>query len=278
MEELVNQTQAWLAANGREFALNIVTAVAIFLVGRWAAQGVRGVFAKGLRRARVEETLVGFGANIVYVLVLAFVLIAALGQLGVQTASFVAIVGAAGLAVGLALQGSLANFAAGVLIIMIRPFKAGDYVEAGGVGGTVDQIEIFQTRFITPDNKVIVVPNNAITSDSITNYSAMDTRRCDLVIGVHYDSDLAQVKSLLREIVESDERVLEEPEPVVVVGDLGASSVDFWVRPWCATSDYWPLKWDLQERIKNRLDSEGIVIPFPQMDVHLYREGADASA
>lgn len=278
MEELVQQTIDWAAGNGREFALNIITAIAIFIVGRWAAGLVRKVLAKGMRRAKVEETLIGFGTNIAYALILAFVVVAALGQLGVQTASFVAIIGAAGLAVGFALQGALGNFAAGVLIMIFRPFRAGDYVEAAGTAGTIDQIEIFQTRMTSPDNKVIIVPNAAITSGNITNYSAMDTRRCDLVIGVHYDSDLARTKAVLQEIVTGDERVLKEPEPVIVVGELADSSVNFLVRPWCNSADYWALRWDLLERIKNRLDEEGIVIPFPQMDVHLFKEGASQPA
>ncbi|HKJ95453.1 MAG TPA: mechanosensitive ion channel domain-containing protein [Gammaproteobacteria bacterium] len=272
MHDLINQSQLWLAANGREFLLNVVAAVVVFVVGRWAAKLVRRVVVSLMRRARVEETLIGFGANIAYALIMAFVVIAALGQLGVQTASFVAIVGAAGLAVGLALQGSLANFAAGVLIILFRPFRVGDYIEAAGTSGTVNEIEIFQTRFTSPDNKVIIVPNAAITAGTITNYSALDTRRVDMVIGVHYDSDLATTKALLTEIVTSDERVLDEPAPVIVVGALADSSVNFLVRPWCKSSDYWGLLWDLNERIKNRLEEEGIVIPFPQMDLHVFRE------
>jgi small conductance mechanosensitive channel len=278
MDELLQQTMTWAASNGREFALNLVAALAIFVIGRWAAGLARRVLTKAMRRARVEETLVGFGANIAYALILAFVVIAAVGQLGVQTASFVAIIAAAGLAVGFALQGSLSNFAAGVLIMILRPFRVGDYVEAAGTGGTIEQIDIFLTRMITPDNKVIIVPNASITSGNITNYSAMDTRRCDLVIGVHYDSDLAKTKALLQEIVTSDERVLKDPEPVVVVGELADSAINFWVRPWCSTGDFWPLRWDLLERIKNRLDAEGIVIPFPQMDVHLYKEAPPSPA
>jgi len=273
MEELLSQTLTWAAANGREFALNIIAAIAIFVIGKWAAGLFRRLIVRLMRRARVEETLIGFGSNIVYALILAFVVVAALGQLGIQTASFVAIIATAGLAVGLALQGSLSNFAAGVLIILFRPFRAGDYVEAAGTGGTVEHIEIFQTRLKSPDNKVIVVPNAAITGGTIVNYSAMETRRCDLVIGVHYNSDLARVKTILQEILAGDERVLKDPEPVIVVGELADSAVNFWVRPWCKTADFWPLRWDLLERIKNRLDEEGIVIPFPQMDVHLFKEG-----
>lgn len=272
MDELLQQTIEWAAGNGREFALNIITAIVIFIVGRWAAGLIRKLLARGMRRAKVEETLIGFGTNIAYALILAFVVVAALGQLGVQTASFVAIIGAAGLAVGFALQGALGNFAAGVLLMIFRPFRAGDYVEAGGTAGTIEQIEIFQTRLMTPDNKLVVVPNGAITSGNIINHSAMDTRRCDLVIGVHYDADLARTKAILEEIVNSDDRVLEEPAPVIVVGELADSSVNFWVRPWCKTADLWPLRWDLLERIKNRLDQEGIVIPFPQMDVHFHKE------
>lgn len=275
MEDLVAQTQAWLALNGRELLLNIVTAVVIFYIGRWAAGMVRGFAGRVMRRARVEETLIGFGSNIVYALVMAFVIIAALGQLGMQTATFVAVVGAAGLAVGLALQGALANFAAGVLIIMQRPFRVGDYVEAAGIDGTVEEIEIFQTRFRTADNRIIVVPNGAVTSGAITNYSALATRRCDLVVGVHYDSDLAEVRRLIRELVEADERVLDEPAPVIVVGELADNAINILVRPWVNSADYWPLRWDLLERIKTRLESEGVVIAYPQMEIHLRREAAE---
>ncbi|WP_440997793.1 mechanosensitive ion channel family protein [Arhodomonas sp. SL1] len=272
MQRLYADGQAWLLTNGADFLLNLVGAIVIFYVGKWAAKGLKGLASRLMRRAKVDDTLVSFAANIIYALILAFVIIAALGQLGLQTASLIAILGAAGLAIGLALQGSLANFAAGVLMILFRPFRVGDYVEAAGISGTVEEIEIFQTRLTTPDNKVIIVPNASITGGAIVNYSAKDTRRVDMVVGVHYETDLARARQLLMDILTADERVLKEPEPVVVVGDLGASSVDFWVRPWCRASDYWPLKWDLMETIKARLESEGIAIAFPQLDVHVVRE------
>ncbi|WP_163139267.1 mechanosensitive ion channel family protein [Arhodomonas sp. KWT] len=272
MQQLYEQGYAWLVTNGADFLLNLVGAVVIFYIGKWAARGLKGVSRRLMQRARLDDTLVSFAANIIYALILAFVIIAALGQLGIQTASLIAILGAAGLAVGLALQGSLSNFAAGVLMILFRPFRVGDYVEAAGTSGTVDEIEIFQTRLRTPDNKVVIVPNASVTGGTIVNYSAMDTRRVDMVIGVHYDTDLSRARNLLMEIITADERVLADPAPVVVVGDLGASTVDFWVRPWCKATDYWPLKWDMLETIKTRLEAEGITIAFPQLDVHLFRE------
>ena len=200
------------------------------------------------------------------------VIVAALGQLGVQTTSFAAAIAAAGLAIGLALQGSLSNFAAGFLIIFFRPFKAGDYVEIAGVGGMVEEISIFTTRLVTPDNREITIPNNNITTDTIVNYSAKNKRRIDLVIGVSYSADLPKTQKLLMGILENHKDVLKDPAPIVEVNELGASSVDFVVRPWVKTDVYWPTRWDLMKTIKIELDRAGIGIPFPQRDVHLFIE------
>lgn len=224
-----------------------------------------------IEKRGADPMLASFVGSIVHILAVAFVVIAALGQLGIQTTSLVAIIGAAGLAVGLALQGSLANFASGVMIIAFRPFKVGDFVEAGGAVGVIEGIQIFSTQLKTGDNKTIIVPNAAITGGSITNYSTKDTRRVDLVFGIGYDDDIKKAKSLLEDIVNSDERVLKDPAPVIAVSELADSSVNFIVRPWVNSADYWGVYWDLTETVKLRFDAEGISIPFPQQDVHMHQ-------
>ena len=252
------------------YGLKIVAAVVIFIVGRWVAKALRRVAVRMMTKANVEETLISFVGNLTYIALLVFVIIAALNQLGVQTTSFIAIIGAAGLAIGLALQGSLANFAAGVLMIIFRPFKVGDYIEAAGVAGVVEEIEIFTTQLRTPDNKTIIIPNASVTGGSITNYSAKDTRRVDMVIGVGYGDDLKKVREVLEEVLAKDDRVLDDPAPTIGVMELGDNSVNFAVRPWVKTADYWGAYFDLTETVKRRFDQEGISIPFPQRDVHLY--------
>ena len=227
---------------------------------------VKKMMAKG----NVDETLISFVGNLTYIALLAFVIIAALNQLGIQTTSFIAVIGAAGLAIGLALQGSLANFAAGVLMIIFRPFKAGDYIEGAGVAGTVEQVQIFATQLKTPDNKTIIVPNAKMMGDNITNYSAKDTRRVDMVIGVGYGDDLKKVREVLEDILAKDDRILEDPAPTIGVLELGDNSVNFAVRPWVKTEDYWGAYFDFTETVKRRFDEEGISIPYPQRDVHLY--------
>jgi small conductance mechanosensitive channel len=210
------------------------------------------------------------------VTLLIFVIIAALAQVGIQTTSLIAVLGAASLAIGLALQGSLANFAAGVLLIIFRPFKVGDYVECAGTAGAVDEMQIFTTQLKSPDNKKIIIPNAKLLGDVITNYSAQETRRVDLVIGVSYSDDLQKVEKVLTDILSQDERVLKDPAPTIAVLELADSSVNFAVRPWVKTGDYWNVYFALTKNIKMRLDAEGIAIPFPQRDVHLYqqKEGA----
>ncbi len=252
------------------YGLKIIAAILIFIIGRWLAKMIKNLIVKVMKKGEVDATLTSFVGHLTYVALLTLVVIAALNQIGVQTTSFVAIIGAAGLAVGLALQGSLSNFAAGVLMILFRPFKVGDYIEAGGTAGTVEEIQIFSTILTTPDNKVIIVPNAKITGDNIVNYSAKDTRRMDLVFGVGYGDDLQKVKDILQDILQNDPRVLKIPQPMVGVLELADSSVNFAVRPWVKSSDYWPLFFDLKETIKKRFDAEGISIPFPQQDVHLY--------
>jgi small conductance mechanosensitive channel len=256
---------------GAEFGLKLVTALIIFIIGRWVARRLAGLVEKGMTKAGTDSTLTGFLRNIVYIGLLTFVILAAIAQLGVQTTSFIAVLGAAGFAVGLALQGSLANFAAGVLIIIFRPFKSGDFVEAGGVAGVVENIQIFTTTMRTGDNKTIIIPNGQITSGTIVNYSTKDTRRVDMVIGVGYGDDLDKVRRVLEEILKEDERVLEDPAPTIGVLELADSSVNFAVRPWVKSADYWPVYFALHEKVKKRFDKEGISIPFPQQDVHLHQ-------
>lgn len=254
-----------------DFGLRLFAALAIFIIGRWVARWLSRLLEKGMQKAGTDHTLIVFLRNIVYVGLLIFVIIAAVGQLGVQTTSFLAVLGAAGLAVGLALQGSLANLAAGVLIIIFRPFKLGDFIEAGGIAGTVKAISIFTTTLHTPDNKVIIVPNAQVNSGTITNYSANDTRRVDLVIGVSYGDDLDKVRSVIQQVLAADERVLKDPAPQIAVMALADSSVNFTVRPWAKSADYWGLYFDLQEQIKKNFDKEGISIPFPQQDVYVHQ-------
>ncbi len=272
VREIYEQVEAFVLDVGLEFGLNLVTAIAIFVIGRWVAKAMSRGLRRVLQSQQVDKILESFVSNIVYWLLMAFVIIAAITKLGVQTASFIAVVGAAGLAIGLAMQGALSNFAAGVLIVMFRHYKVGDYIDAGGVGGSVLAVHILTTTLKTPDNKTIIIPNSQIMDGIITNYSANDTRRVDLVIGVGYDDDLDKVRSVLKDILDKDERVLPEPAPVIVVGELADSSVNFNVRPWVKTSDYWGLYWDTLETVKKRFDEEGISIPFPQRDVHVYNE------
>jgi small conductance mechanosensitive channel len=259
------------------WGIRIALALVIFYVGRGVvALVVRGV-EKVLTRQKVDETLVSFMTSILRWLLLLFVVIAALSQLGIDTTSLIALLGAAGLAVGLALQGSLANFAAGVLIIIFRPFTRGDFIDAGGAMGTVDKISIFTTILTTPDNKEVIVPNGGIIGGVITNFSARPTRRVDMVFGIAYDDDLRKARQLLEEIIAADDRVLAEPAPVITVGELADSSVNFLVRPWVNAADYWAVLWDTTETVKLRFDEAGITIPFPQREVHVRQPGPTAS-
>lgn len=252
------------------YGIKIITAIIIFVVGRWVAKLLTNVLKKVMRKGKTDETLISFIGHFTYILLITIVVIAALNQLGIQTTSFIAIIGAAGLAVALALQGSLANFAAGVLMIVFRPFKVGDYIEAAGTAGTVSEITIFTTKLTTPDNRIVITPNSKIIGDNITNYSAKDQRRIDFVFGVSYSDNLQKVKDVLKSVLEAESRVLKDPAPMIGVLELSDSSVNFAVRPWVKTGDYWPTFFDLKEAIKKRFDEEGISIPFPQHDVHLY--------
>lgn len=254
------------------YGLKILAAIAILIFGRIIAGIAKSVILKASKRTKTDETISTFIANISYFAFLAFFVIAALGQLGIETTSFIAILGAAGLAIALAFQGSLSNFAAGFLIILFHPFKAGDYIKGGGVSGTVKEIQIFSTVLMTPDNKKIIIPNSKLTSDNIINYSTEATRRIDLTVGISYSDDLEKAKNVLRDILSHYTEVLDEPAPLIAVSNLGESSVDIVVRPWVNTSDYWNVYFRLTEEIKNRFDKEGISIPFPQRDLHVFNK------
>ncbi|ENM3904499.1 small-conductance mechanosensitive channel MscS [Vibrio cholerae] len=270
--ESFNEMNTWLITNSDlliQYGVNVISAILILFVGNIVVKAVAGSVAKVLRSKEMDKAVVEFIHGLVRYTLFIIVLIAALSRIGVQTASVVAVLGAAGLAVGLALQGSLSNFAAGVLIVAFRPFKAGDYVEIAGVAGSVDSILIFQTVLKTPDNKMVVVPNSAVIGGAITNYSRHETRRVDMVIGVSYKSDLQKTKRVLRETLEKDPRILKDPDMTIGVLTLADSSINFVVRPWCKTSDYWAVYFDSMQAIKEALDANGIEIPFPQMDVHL---------
>ena len=252
------------------YGLKIIAAVIVFIVGRWIAKLLKNVAQKVMTKKNVDPTIVSFVVNLIYIALLTFVILAALGQLGIQTTSFIAVIGAAGLAIGLALQGSLANFAAGFLMIIFRPFKVGDFIEGAGVMGTVEEIQVFTTLLKTPDNKVIIIPNAKLTADNITNFSAKDTRRVDLVCGIGYSDDIDKAKKVIADVLAEDERILKDPPPTIGVVELADSSVNFAVRPWVKTAEYWNVYFDTTEQIKKRFDTEGISIPFPQRDVHIY--------
>lgn len=268
-----NINQYWLITQEVviEFGLNLLAAIVIFLVGRWAAKLVGGFVKRFMARKSVDVMLVNFVATLVYYSLLAFVIVAALNRLGIQTASFIAVLGAAGLAIGLALQGSLSNFAAGVLMVFFRPFSTGDFIEGGGAMGTVQEITLFTTTLLSPDNKVIIIPNAKLNGDNITNFNVLGQRRMDLVFGVSYDADISQVKQILAEEVQKEHRFLSEPAPTIGLLELADSSVNFAVRPWVKADDYWNVYFEFQENVKKRLDAEGIGIPFPQRDVHIFQ-------
>ena len=250
------------------WGINIAMALAIFIIGKIIVNTLTKILRSVLGKSKMDQILINFVTSIFKTVLLLFVVIAALDQLGVDTTSLIALLGAAGLAVGLALQSSLQNFAAGVMLIVFRPFKAGDFVEVAGTSGVVETIGIFSSTLRTGDNREIIIPTGAIYGGTITNFSARETRRVDMVFGIGYDDDIKKAKDLLEKIVTSDERVLKDPAPVIAVGELADSSVNFVVRPWVKTSDYWAVLWDLNETVKLEFDKAGISIPYPQMDIH----------
>ncbi len=279
MEELWSKIAEYLATNGMDLLKAIVLATVIFLIGRWVAKLITKLVDKAMEKTRIEDTLRVFVKNLVYTVLLVFVVIAALSKLIGKDASaqFVAVVGAAGLAIGFALQGSLSNFAAGVLVIIFKPYKVGDYVEIAGSAGLVKEIQIFTTILHSPDNVKIIVPNAQATGGSIMNYTATGTRRVDLVIGVSYEDNLKTAREIIEKVLAADSRILPEPATTVAVSELGDSSVNFVVRPWVNVSDYWAVRFDLMEKIKLALEEGGCSIPFPQRDIHIKSQPAAAA-
>jgi small conductance mechanosensitive channel len=263
-----SELMPWLT----DSVINLVVGLVVFFVGKFIASKVSRWCENRMLKASVDQAVAGFASSILYALMFAGVALMALGQIGVETTSFIAILGAAGLAVGLALQGSLSNFASGVLIILLRPFRSGDFIDAGGQMGTVNRIELFHTHLKTPDNRVIIVPNSSVMNGSIVNFSRESTRRLDLVIGISYDADIRLAKQIMEEIVNADERVLKDPKCLIAVSELADSSVNFFLRPWVASGDYWTVRADLLEKIKYTFDERGVGIPYPQMDVHVHKQ------
>jgi len=257
------------------YGIKIIGAIAIIVIGRIIVGILTKIVRRFMTKADVDETLTKFVVSLARIGLMVFVFIAALGTLGIETASFAALIAAAGLAIGFALQGSLSNFAAGVMLIIFRPFRAGDYVEAGGAAGTIESVNIFSTIMKSPDNKKLIIPNSKITGDSIINYSAKETRRVDMVFGIGYDDDIRKAKATLVQILASDDRILKDPAPTVAVLELADSSVNFVVRPWVKTGDSWGVLFDITEKVKLTFDEQGISIPFPQQDVHMYQKASN---
>ena len=260
------------------YGIRVIAAIAIFVVGRWVAKAVRSLVQRMMRKANLDQTLRRFVGNLTYIALLIFIVIAALSQLGIQTTSFIAVLGAAGLAIGLALQGSLANFAAGFLMIVFRPIRVGDYIEGAGVAGTVEEIQIFTTTLVTPDNKTVIIPNASLTSDNIVNWTLKGTRRVDLVMGIGYDDDIDKAKQIMADVLAKNELILKDPAPQIAMIELADSSVNFVVRPWVKASDYWSGYMSVTEQIKKAFDANGISIPYPQRDVHVYQHSAQGES
>ena len=271
IDKIIETLTYWATA----YSIKLIAAILIFIIGKWLAGKISRLITKLLEKNNIDATLVNFLESIIYYTFLIVVIIATAGQLGINTTSIITIVGAAGLAIGLALKDSLSNFASGVMLILFRPFRVGDFVTAGGVSGTVVSIALFNTTLNTPDNQRVIVPNSGITSSVITNVTANDTRRVDLVIGIGYDDDIKKAKEVLKRIIQEEDRILDTPKAKIAVSELADSSVNFVVRPWVKTSDFWDVYFDLTEKIKITFDEEGISIPYPQQDVHLYKKLAD---
>jgi small conductance mechanosensitive channel len=281
-QEVTEQAAEYVEA-AKQLALThgprVLAAIAILVIGWFVARFATGLVRKGMARANVDATLSKFISSLTYMLLMIFVVMAAISKLGVETASFIAVLGAAGFAVGFALQGSLSNFAAGVMILIFRPFKAGNFIEAGGTTGVVQEVGIFHTILTTPDNKKVIVANSSITGGNITNFSAMETRRVDMQFGIGYGDDIKKAKEILQRLMAADARVLKDPACTIAVSELGDSSVNLVCRPWVKSADYWAVFFDTHEKVKLTFDAEGISIPFPQRDVHFPRaNGGEAAA
>ncbi|VUD69095.1 Small-conductance mechanosensitive channel [Thalassocella blandensis] len=271
VEEGLNKILQQAPEFAMTYGVKLIVAIAIFVIGKWIATLITKYLLKMMVSRNVDLTISKFTCNILYYAMVTVIVIAALGQIGVQTASFVAVVGAAGLAIGFALQGSLSNFAAGVMLILFKPFRAGDFVEAGGTSGTVHEITIFTTVLKTPDNKTVIVSNSDVLGNNITNYSTEANRRVDFTVGVSYDASIDAVKTELQAIAEEESRRLEDKDVTIAVAELADSSVNFVLRLWVKKEDYWGVFFDTNEKIKKRFDEKGIGIPYPQMDVHVVK-------
>ncbi len=268
MEETIKEIQSIISAYG----LTVLGAIATLIIGVWISKWLAKISGKLLNKRNVDPTLSKFVISLVKITLITFVIISAISQVGIETTSFVALIGAAGLAIGFALQGSLSNFASGVMLIIFKPIKVGDYIEGGGAAGSVELIGIFVTTLVTPDNKVIYIPNSTLTGSNITNYSAKDTRRVDMVFGIGYGDDIDKAKDVIKSIIDNDSRILKDPAPLIVVSELADSSVNFNVRPWVNRADYWGVYSDVTEQIKKKFDEQNISIPFPQRDIHMYQD------
>ena len=267
MESILPQLKEFAAIYG----IKVIAAIAILIIGLWASKILKELISKVLAKREIDSTIVSFSTNIVYTLLVTFVIIATLSQVGIETTSFIAVIGAAGLAVGLAFQGALSNFAAGFLLIIFRPFKAGDFIDAAGSMGTVEEIQILYTKLKTIDNIKLIVPNSKLMGDTIKNYSANETRRAEWIFGIGYGDDIKKARSVIKNIIESDERILTDPVPQILVKELADSSVNFAVRAFINLPDYWNVYFDTIEKVKNAFDENKISIPFPQRDVHTYQ-------
>ncbi len=260
-----------------DWGLKVLGALVVLIVGRMIAKSIRKGVTKALERGKMDPTLIPFMSSLTYYLVMAFVLIAVLGMVGIQTASMIALLGAAGLAVGLALQGTMANFASGVMLLIFRPFQKGDFIEAAGVAGSVDTVGIFTTTLNTPDNVRIVLPNGTVWGQTIKNYATNATRRVDMVMGISYDDDIGAAIDTINKVLGNEPRLLQDPAPTVAVAELADSSVNIVVRPWCKKEDYWGVKFDLTRALKEQIEAGGCSIPYPQTDVHLHKVPENAA-
>ena len=277
MDTLLNSDVDYLNQYIIPWGVHLFLALVIFVIGRWIAKGISSLIKRLMRKAEIDEILTSFIGNILYFALLLVVIIAALDQLGINTASILTIFATAGLAVGLALKDSLSSFAAGVMLVIFKPFRAGDFIEAAGITGVVEKLRIFSTVLKTGDNREITVPNSQIYGGTIVNYSARDTRRIDMTFGIGYDDDIKKAKSLIEEAMKEDERILQDPAPVILLMELADSSVNFAVRPWVNAADYWNVRSDLLEKVKEKFDANGVSIPYPQTDVHLFTKNEAAA-
>ena len=268
MEQTIKEIQLLVTSYG----LQVIGALATLVIGIWIAKWLSRIASKVLNKRNVDPTLTKFAVSVVKIALITFVIISAISQVGIETTSFVAVIGAAGLAVGFALQGSLSNFASGVMLIIFKPLKVGDFIEGGGAMGSVETVGIFVTTLTTPDNKVVYVPNSTLTGGNIVNYSAKDTRRVDMVFGIGYSDDIDKAKGVIKSLLDADSRILNDPAPQIVVSELADSSVNFNVRPWVNSADYWGVYFDITEKVKKNFDEQDISIPFPQRDVHMFQD------